>query len=321
MNYSQEDEARERINKIKNYLENMNPSEQEVHLDSIDRLLEGSASLVDIKLPKGAQTTRGRPSAASKKKNLKTEPREPSQFEKIHHKRIASEMVDQDAKKKKIQPRQKILPVRSTRKIPALPEAPQYLRHFPPMIHQYIEKILDVEADGHCGFRVIAWELGRGQDSFMDVRKEIYNDLKERSEFYLNQGFLDEVDRVARRIHVDESGPCDIDHWMSMPTTGHLMAEVYNRPVFYYGKSWSQTFFPSTTIPNGNPPFFIGLTESRHFVALKMKDENLFPAAQLEKNWEQIATPEALRWKDRYKRCFELTQRIKLETGFDKCTF
>ncbi|KNZ54776.1 uncharacterized protein VP01_2857g4 [Puccinia sorghi] len=65
------------------------------------------------------------------------------------------------------------------------------------------------------------------------------------------------ISRVAQRIHVEELGPCDIYHWMSMPTTDHIMAEVYNRPVFYYGKSWSQKFFPSTTLPNKNPPIFI----------------------------------------------------------------
>ena len=72
----------------------------------------------------------------------------------------------------KVEPTQK-LPVRSTRKIPSLLEAPQYLRHFPPMIHQYIEKILDVEADGQCGFQVISWAFGHGQDAFMDVQEEI----------------------------------------------------------------------------------------------------------------------------------------------------
>ena len=86
-----DDEAQERIDKIKTSLEKMNPSDRQIHLDSIDRLIEGSAALVDIKLPKGAQTTRGRPSAASKKKNLRTEPREPSQFERIQPKRIARE--------------------------------------------------------------------------------------------------------------------------------------------------------------------------------------------------------------------------------------
>ncbi|KNZ59948.1 hypothetical protein VP01_1639g15 [Puccinia sorghi] len=117
--------------------------------------------------------------------------------------------------------------------------------------------------------------------------------LAQLLEFYLNEGFLDESE-VAQRIYVEELGPCDIDHWMSMPTTGHLMAEFYNRLVFYYGKSWSQKLFPLTNLPKNNPPIFIGLTESQHFVVLKMKDENVFLVAQLEKNWKQIATPEAM---------------------------
>ena len=166
---------------------------------------------------------------------------------------------------------------------------------------------MDIEPNGHCGFWVIAWALGRGQDSFLEIQREIYNNLEEQQEFYLNQGFLDKTDRVKQRILFEDPGPCNMDHWMSMPTTGHLMAEVYDRPVFYYGKSWSQTFFPSTTLPNNNPPIFIGLTESQDFVVLKMKDENLFPAAQLEKNWEIIATPEAMQWNDKYRRCFDLT--------------
>ncbi|KNZ47063.1 hypothetical protein VP01_6707g1 [Puccinia sorghi] len=163
------------------------------------------------------------------------------------------------------------------------------------MIHHYIDKISDVEANGHY--------------AFIDVQKEIHKNFKAQSEFYLNQGFLDEINRVAQRIHVEELGACDIDHCrMSMPMMGHLI-------------SWSQTFFPSTKLPKSNPPSFIGLKESQHFVVLKMMDENLFPAAQLEKNWEQIATLEAMQWKNRYLRCFELTQWLKLETGFDKFTF
>ncbi|KNZ55113.1 hypothetical protein VP01_2761g3 [Puccinia sorghi] len=76
------------------------------------------------------------------------------------------------------------------------------------------------------------------------------------------------------------------------------MAEAFSRPVFYYCKSWIQPFFPSTNLSNKNPPIFIGLSESRNFVILKINDENLCPVAQLEKNWEQIATPEAMQWKN-----------------------
>ncbi|KNZ48570.1 hypothetical protein VP01_5561g1, partial [Puccinia sorghi] len=155
------------------------------------------------------------------------------------------------------------------KKTPALEEAPQYLKHFPPMIQPYIEQILDVEAEEHCGFQLIAWAL------------------------------------VWSR-------------WLYMLKIQDLRFTI---PVFYYHKYWSQTFLPSTTLPNNNPPIFLGLTETQHFVALKMKYENLFTLAQLEKNWEHIATPESNQWKNRSLRCFELTERLELETVFDKCTF
>ncbi|KNZ50061.1 hypothetical protein VP01_4620g3 [Puccinia sorghi] len=129
------------------------------------------------------------------------------------------------------------------------------------------------------------------------------------------------ISRVSQRIHEGELGDSDIHHRMSMPLRGHLMAEVFNRPFFYYGKSWSQTFFLLKTVPNNSQTIFMSMTERRHFVVLKMKDENLFPVAQLERNWEQIATPEVIQGKNRYLRCFEFTQRLKLETGFDKYTF
>ncbi|KNZ47511.1 hypothetical protein VP01_6348g2, partial [Puccinia sorghi] len=119
-------EAQEKINSIKTSLKKMNPSEQEVHLDLMDQLLEGSVSLFDIKLPKGAQTTCVGPSAASKKKiKIRAEHCKPSQSEKNLPKRVASEKNDQKSKKMK-----------------------------------YIDKILDVGADGSFGFQVIVWSDG-----------------------------------------------------------------------------------------------------------------------------------------------------------------
>ncbi|KNZ62554.1 hypothetical protein VP01_12566g1, partial [Puccinia sorghi] len=100
------------------------------------------------------------------------------------------------------------------------------------------------------------------------------------------------------KTHDFKTSKLEHPHWFSMTRMGHLMAEVYNSPVFYYGKSQSQTFFPSKTLPNNNSPIFIVLTEIHHFLVLKVKDEDLFPAAKLEKNWEQIATPEAMQWKN-----------------------
>jgi len=84
LDYSQPSHTQERISRIQSSLQSMTPLDREKHLDAIERLLEGSASLVDIQLPKGAQTTRGRPAA---KKLQKTEPRDPSGFEYVQPKK------------------------------------------------------------------------------------------------------------------------------------------------------------------------------------------------------------------------------------------
>ena len=201
------------------------------------------------------------------------------------------------------------------------PEAPHFMKDIPSMAQDYIDKIWDVQANGHCGFRTVAFALEHGQDAFMEVQKELYENVLAQSDFSLTQGFFHHLDTTARQIRVEHDGPCDIDHWMSMPTTGHILVEVYDRPVFYFSHAWSQSFFHSSSGPNKNPPIFMALTVSRHFVALKMMDETLFPAPQYEKNWEQLATPEALKWRDKYARSFELTNQLKLETGFRGITF
>ncbi|KNZ49672.1 hypothetical protein VP01_4865g2 [Puccinia sorghi] len=43
--------------------------------------------------------------------------------------------------------------------------------------------------------------------------------------------------------------PCGISHWMSIQTTGHLLVELYNRPVFYFSISWIKSFLPSSPAP------------------------------------------------------------------------
>jgi hypothetical protein len=56
-----------KIEDIKTKIEYMNPSQRNFMLDSINQLLEGSAT-VDILLPSGPQKTRGRPKSQGKLK-------------------------------------------------------------------------------------------------------------------------------------------------------------------------------------------------------------------------------------------------------------
>ncbi|KNZ56961.1 hypothetical protein VP01_2278g2 [Puccinia sorghi] len=85
--------------------------------------------------------------------------------------------------------------------------------------------------------------------NYMEIRKELYNDIKAQSNFYLTQGFFHKLEHTATQIRVEKNRPCGSNHWMSMPSISNLPVELYNRPVFYSSSSWSQSFFtPSNTL-------------------------------------------------------------------------
>ena len=50
-----EDKAAQKIEELKKKLPAMNPTQRDIQLDAITRVIEGSGTVVDIKLPKQAQ--------------------------------------------------------------------------------------------------------------------------------------------------------------------------------------------------------------------------------------------------------------------------
>ncbi|KNZ46301.1 hypothetical protein VP01_738g5 [Puccinia sorghi] len=45
--------------------------------------------------------------------------------------------------------------------------------------------VIDVKADGHCGYRVVAHALGRGEELYMEIRKELHAEIDKRSRVLL----------------------------------------------------------------------------------------------------------------------------------------
>ena len=69
----------------------MNPTQRDIQLDAITRVIEGSGTVVEIKLPKKAQKTQGRPKDASNKPKSTTTRRDPPHFENVEKKRKAED--------------------------------------------------------------------------------------------------------------------------------------------------------------------------------------------------------------------------------------
>ena len=59
------------------------------------------------------------------------------------------------------------------------------LDQFEPFIQDFIDDIVDVKADGNCGYRSIAGLLGMGENSWSLVRNELMKELGKWSHDYI----------------------------------------------------------------------------------------------------------------------------------------
>ena len=59
------------------------------------------------------------------------------------------------------------------------------LDQFQPFIHDFIDNIVDVKADGNCGYRSVASLLGMGENSWSLVRTHLLKELGKFSDEYM----------------------------------------------------------------------------------------------------------------------------------------
>ena len=60
-----------------------------------------------------------------------------------------------------------------------------YIDQMPNVMKPYIEKIVNVDGDGYCGYRVVAENLGLGSDSYGLVRLALIKELTGKRNDYL----------------------------------------------------------------------------------------------------------------------------------------
>jgi hypothetical protein len=137
-------------------------------------------------------------------KKIKTTCRIPSSWETIDSQHPESQS---SPRKKSSQPKRKgarigISPVPVPK--PSLvsrnydPSNPMY--YMPKFMRPYIERIVDVIGDGHCGFRAIAEVVGLTEESHVMVRRAVIQELKEHRSKY-----IEIYDRINRKCTVYRS--------------------------------------------------------------------------------------------------------------------
>ncbi|KAL5148430.1 hypothetical protein HKD37_13G035474 [Glycine soja] len=82
----------------------------------------------------------------------------------------------------------------------------------PPPSKDFIDNIVDVKADGNCGYRLIAALLGMGEDSWSLVRNHLLKELAKWSDDYINLfGGTDRFKELRRSLLVDGLSKVTVD--------------------------------------------------------------------------------------------------------------
>ncbi|KAH1264991.1 Protein FAR1-RELATED SEQUENCE 5 [Glycine max] len=103
------------------------------------------------------------------------------------------------------------------------------LDQFQPFMHDFIYKIVDVKADGNCGYRSVAGLLGMGQDSWSVVHNHLLKELTKFSEDYIKLfGDTERFEELRMPLLVDGLTKVTTDKWMDIIDMGHVIASRYN---------------------------------------------------------------------------------------------
>ncbi|GFZ21804.1 hypothetical protein Acr_29g0009660 [Actinidia rufa] len=64
------------------------------------------------------------------------------------------------------------------------PMSDPFIQELPEAYQDFISHIVDVQADGHCGFRAIAAQIGYGEDNWAQVRMDLIEEIQTNMELY-----------------------------------------------------------------------------------------------------------------------------------------
>ncbi|GAU37262.1 hypothetical protein TSUD_319160 [Trifolium subterraneum] len=175
----------------------------------------------------------------------------------------------------------------------------KYIEYMPLFMHSYIEDIIDVKGDGHCGFRVVAEYLNKGEDNHVVVRHKLIRELTMFRKDYLSIYQTEErLQYILNGLYplkvMPKSGIALIENWLTFPDMGHILATAYNRVVVElttHKIGHSETFFPLRGRPPLDPSarmMCIGMVPN-HCVYVKLKDGCPLPPTC--KEWKNHRAP------------------------------
>ncbi|KAL5163013.1 hypothetical protein HKD37_07G019997 [Glycine soja] len=111
-------------------------------------------------------------------------------------------------------------PPQPTRIIPMLDQFASFFQGF-------IRDVVDVKADGNCGYRSIAALLGMGEDLWPLVRNELIKELGRWSHEYMNLfGGTERFEQLKLSLLVDGFSKVSVDKWMDITNMGYVIVFI-----------------------------------------------------------------------------------------------
>ncbi|KNZ51512.1 hypothetical protein VP01_3920g1 [Puccinia sorghi] len=163
------------------------------------------------------------------------------------------------------------------------------IEQLPEFIQSHFNMVIDVKADGPCGYHVVAHSLGRGEEL----------------EFYSKEYTFSNIHQTLGSIYPTPSEPVGTKHWMSMPSMVEAIANAFESPVFFFSPNLFSIMLPSLLSAQSNSRNIYCIS-TKYTPFCVLNDEPYeFPAPRYLKNWEKSATKEALGWAQLYSPNFQ----------------
>ena len=170
-------------------------------------------------------------------------------------------------------------------------------------LQRYISHTIDVQPDGHCGFRAIAALIGYGEEGWSQVRLELMEEIQQNKNLY-DQLYPDRnlVANLLFSLNWFEPWAPEM-YWMDSMPLGIVIASRYNLVLHTLGENIASCF---THLPLRTPPApnqerrEIAIAHvGNHFVQVFLHPH--YPVPPIPTWWWQHSSSEAKGWANRYR--------------------
>jgi hypothetical protein len=141
----------------------------------------------------------------------------------------------------------------------------------------FIKEVFYPTGNGNCGFCCVAKALGYKEDGWSRFRNKMLNEAKENRRVYSRlmggkAGFnsmINAVEVESKLTSISES------QWLSKMDHGQLIANTYQRPIFFYSVNEGITFLPLQIVaPGEGDPVYLLHVNRKHWVLAYVQEKD-----------------------------------------------